>query len=415
MSDLTTSCGVETTPTQSLNNDDRGFTLVEILLAITVMGVFMAAAAPGFYGLLKATALTDQRSVADGLAVKATEAIRSYPYYDVGYSTTGGTPSYCTGTQPVQLSYSTPMDTLASAATSTVAGTSYTVQSCVYWESASDGSSNAYKQLQVTVLWGSTKQYTFSETSGLYPGGEAAYISPGGQNFAPGSTTATTTAIPISAPRANSVTAISTSILQVDWSPVSYSPTPQYDIEYWAGDSSTPRPAQPSVVAVGYGTSDGAGGIVGQVSGLSAGASYDFDVIAFSGTQTSLASNVETGTTTSASAPSCTLSGINVSPNSPVVDKNGSPVGWTSLAITVNAANCTNLTVEYGLDNSGGTPQAPLTIVPLANSGSTWSGSATQSSWSAAAYGFVVYNNGAATTLQQNVTPCQEKGNSGHC
>jgi hypothetical protein len=90
-------------------------------------------------------------------------------------------------------------------------------------------------------------------------------------------------------------------------------------------------------------------------------------------------------------------------------------VGWTSISVTVSATNCTNLSVEYGINNSGGDPQPPLTTVPLASSGSTWTASVTQSTWSATTYGFVVYNNGTATNLQRNFTPCQENGNSGHC
>jgi prepilin-type N-terminal cleavage/methylation domain-containing protein len=399
--------------------EDRGFTLIEVTLAIILLGIIMTAAAPTFYGLMRAAAASDQRSVADGLAVQATEQIRSFPYYDVGYSTTAGTPTYCNapGLTPVQLSYSTPMDSLAASNTSTVAGTPYTVQSCVYWQTASDGNTAAYKQLQVQVYWGKTNQYEYTQVSALYPGGQGTYTSPGGQNFAPGQTTATTTPTPPSAPVANSATAVagSTSIVQVDWTPVTYSPTPQYDIEWWPGNSTTSRPSQPSEVAVGYGTTDGNGGVTGQVTGLSAATSYDFDVVALSASGNSAASNIKTVTTNTSATSTCALSGINVSPNAPVIDKNGAPVGFTSLSVTVNASNCTNLSVEYGINNSSGTPQAPLTTVTLTASGSTWTGSASQSTWSATTYGFVVYNNGTATTLQQNVTPCQENGSSGKC
>lgn len=399
--------------------DEAGFTLVEIMFAILILGIIMASAAPAFYGLMRASAASDQRSVADGLAVQASEQVRAYPYYDVGYSSTAGTPSYCnaSGLTPVTLSYSSPMDALAASNTSSVAGTTYTTELCAYWQNASDGSAAAYKQLQVLVLWGPSNQYQYALDSALYPGGQAPYSSPGANNFAPGQTTGSTIPNDPAPPAANSAVAVtgSTSIVQVDWNPVTFSPTPQYQIEYWQGTSTTPRPSQPAEVPVGYGTSDGGSGLVGQVSGLSAGTSYDFDVVAVSGSQTSPPSNVETVTTNSSSGTNCTLSGINVSPNSPVIDKNGAPVGWSSLSVTVNASNCTDLTVEYGVNSSSGTPQAPLTTVTLSASGASWTGTASQSTWSATTYGFVVYSNGTATTLQQNVTPCQEKGGSGHC
>jgi prepilin-type N-terminal cleavage/methylation domain-containing protein len=397
---------------------ETGFTLLEIIIAMLILAIIMVAALPAFYGLLRATGNSDQRSVADGLAVKATEQVRSFPYYDVGYSTTAGTPSYCTGTNPVQLSYSSPMDAQAAANTTTVAGTTYTVQSCVYWEQASDGSTAAYKQFQVEVFWGpSTNLYQFhySQSSAVYPGGEGQYNSPGGQNFAPGTVTATTVPGAPAAPVANSAVAISTTIIQVDWDNVTFSPTPQYTIEYW--NASNPRPSNPAQVPVGFGTTDGGTGLIGQVTGLSPGTTYAFDVLAVAGgSNYSVPSNVETATTSGTAPPTCTLIGINVSPNSPMVDKNGVPVGWSSLAVTVNASSvCTNLSVEYGINSASGDPQPPLTTVTLVGSGSTWTGTASQATWSATTYGFVVYNNGTASTLQANVTPCQEKGNSGHC
>lgn len=388
------------------------------MIGILVLGIVMTAAAPAFYGFMKATVASDQRSVADGLAVQASEQVRSYPYYEVGYSTSAGTPSYCNaaGMTPVLLSYSSPMDALAASNTTTVANTTYTVQSCVYWQTASDGSSAAYKQIQVVVKWGSSNQYNYTLSSALYPGGQGSYISPGGQNFAPGQATPTTTTPSApNAPVANSAVAVSASSVQVDWNPVTYSPAPQYDIEYWPGTASTSRPSQPASAAVGYGTSDGGSGLIGQVTGLSAGTSYDFDVVAVVGSQISAPSNVVTVTTSSGSESDCTLTGINVTPNPPVIASNGAPVGWSSLSVLVNASNCSDLSVEYGVNGSNGTPQAPLTSVPLTASGSTWTGSASQSTWSLATYGFVVYKDGSATNLQQNVTPCQEKGNSGHC
>src|SRR5579863_2939036 len=101
---------------------EDGFTLVELLIAMMILAVVLTAIAPAFYGALRSTANTSQRSVADGLAVAAVEQIRSLPYYEVGYF---NTPSTCTySTTPVSLTSASPMDSLSTS--STTAGTTYT-------------------------------------------------------------------------------------------------------------------------------------------------------------------------------------------------------------------------------------------------------------------------------------------------
>ena len=401
---------------------ERGFTLIELMVALLVLGIILAAVAPAFYGTLRATSSTDQRSTADGLAVASSEQIRSIPYYQVGYSTT---PSYCnqTGSTAVLLSYSSPMDSLPTS--STVRGTTFQIHSCVYWVSASDGSSQAYKQSVVTILWGSSNQYSYTQTSALYPGGESVYTT-AGNNFSPTTTVASGGAAPVP-PVVNSANPYQTSgsdtttpqtTIQVNWQPVNYTSTVQYKIEYWTGSSARPTNPAPTITQALSGAPDssGNGTLDYQVGALTPGTTYYFDVIAVAGTQTSLPSNVVSATTNSSSGGSpCTVNSIAVTPSQPVI-KNGAPVGWTSLSVAVQAtSNCNNLSVQYGINNSNGQPQAPLTTVTLTSSGGSYTGSASQSSWSLSTYGFVVYNNSTATTAQANVTPCSEKGSSGHC
>src|SRR5438309_253987 len=68
------------------NERDRGFTIVELIVALLVMAIVMAALAPTFYGDLRSTVSTNDRSVANGLAVAATEQMRSFPYWQIGYT-----------------------------------------------------------------------------------------------------------------------------------------------------------------------------------------------------------------------------------------------------------------------------------------------------------------------------------------
>jgi prepilin-type N-terminal cleavage/methylation domain-containing protein len=406
--------------TSTEGRSDEGFTLVELVVALLVLAVVMAAFAPAFYGMMRASAATDQRSVADGLAVQASEEIRAIPYYLVGYSASHGNPSFCGASHPVQADETSPMDSLPT--TQTVQNISYTIEPCVYWVTASDGDQQAYKEATVTVLWGTHSQYSYNQYSALYPGGEAQYSTPGAKNFTP--TTLAGSATPPPAPTANSATPYTSfqgdavspqTIMQVDWQPVTFSSNVLYQIEYWSGQGSA-RPTPPSTSPVTSGAPDGSGGLEAQVSNLTPGTWWNFDVIAISGAKFSGPSNVVTNQTAPATDSSCTVTGINVTPNPPHVDSQGNPVNFTYLSVTVNATStCTGVSVEYGVNNSQGTPQAPLTSVTLSYSSGTFSGQASQSTWSRSTYGFVVYQNGVATTKQANVTPCKQNGQSGQC
>ncbi|MGC8513466.1 MAG: fibronectin type III domain-containing protein [Acidimicrobiales bacterium] len=398
-------------------SSEDGFTLVELLVALLILAVVMVALAPAFYDLMKASSSSLQRSVADGMAVAAAEQIRSYPYWEVGY-TSDNTPDYCTGSDPVVVTAS-PMDALTNE-TKTVSNVTYAIESCVYWATASDGRSAAYKSSVVKVLWGPNKQFSYTLASALYPGAEGLYTT-GQQNFPPGQGDSSGGSGPVPTPVVNSASAVagSDSEVQVDWQPVTYSSTVQYWIEYWPSADGSTRPAggtDVQQVPVGNGTYDGSNGIFGTVTGLSPGSSYYFDVVAQSGTSWSGASAPSVSVTTNpTTSTSCQITGILASPQSPVLDHHGQPIGWSSIAVSVGQSNCHNLSVYYGINGSNGHPTAPLTQVLLSGSGATLTGSASQSTWSASTYGFVVYDNGTATTAQANVTPCTEQGSSGQC
>ncbi len=396
---------------RSRTGDDDGFTLVEMVIALLVLAIVMAAMGPAFYGMMRASASSDQRSVADGLAVGVSEQIRSLPYYQVGFETT---PSYCSASNPVELSYTSPMDSFAKQ--KTVGYTTYNLETCVYWVAAAGGDTNAYKETWVRVLWGANDQYTYTQTSAIYPGGESSYASGGKQNFAPSGATTTQSATAPPTPTANSATPFTdspTDTIEVDWQPVTFSSTVQYQVEWWTGST---RPATPSASPDINGTSDGSGGLDYLVTALTPGVTYYFDVVAVSGTQASAPSNAVSAATTAVTSSACTVNSINVTPSSPMIDSSGNPVNFTSLAVAVQAtSNCSDLTVEYGINGSSGQPQSPLTTVTLAYVNGSFVGSASQSTWSATTYGFVVYENGTATTAQANVTPCQENPTTGTC
>lgn len=383
-----------------------------------ILAVVMTALAPALYDMMRASSGTDQRSVADGIAVGASEQIRSLPYYEVGYQTT--TPNYCAGSNPVTLGYYTPMSDFPKV--KTVSQVTYTIETCVYWVQAAapTGSTvtytDAYKETVVKVEWGPNNAYSYTDSSALYPGGESAYASGGQQNFTPSNVTATTVATPPATPTANyaSVSAASpTDSIDVDWQPVTSTSTVQYIVEWWTGAT---RPTTPSQSPTINGTSDGASGLTYEITGLTAGVAYNMDVLAVSGSQVSNPSNTVSATTNPASTAGCIVNSINVTPSSPAIDTSGNPVNFSSLAVTVQATSaCADLTVEYGTNGADGAPSAPLTTVDLTYVSGSFTGSASQSTWSARTYGFVVYSNQTATTAQANVTPCQVNPATGSC
>lgn len=184
------------------HEDERGFTLIETLIAIMLIVIVMAALAPMLYGTFRATASTNARSAATSLAVEASEQVRAYPYYEIGYYTSHQ-PSACataSSLTQVTLDPSTvttePLYHLATA--TTVNHTQYTLQRCVYWvDSTISGDTQAYKEVVITVFWaGQGTTLKVSQTSSLYPGGQGGYQAQ--DNFTPGgnSTTCSTGVTP---------------------------------------------------------------------------------------------------------------------------------------------------------------------------------------------------------------------------
>ncbi len=423
---------------------DEGFTLVELVIALLVLAVIMAAFAPAFYGMMRASAATDQRSVADGAAVAASEQVRSLPYYEVGYSS-GKTPSYCTGSNPVTTDVASPLDTQPNTAVGvtpqgyqqTIQSITYTTQTCIYWVAASDGDTQAYKEADVRVLWGPQGQYSYAQTSAIYPGGESKYSYGGAaDNFTPTTVSGATSPPPtptavqsMTAPYQSSPTDTTSpqTVIQVVWQEPVFTYGVQFQVEYWSGQGA-PRPAPPvpstpvingardTAADIYSGSTLTATGYETQISGLSPGTYWNFDVIALSGSFTAGPSNVVTAQTTGTSTGACAPTSINVAPAQPEVNASGVPQNFSYLTVTVpTTGDCstTTVAVEYGLENKQGVPQAPLTTVSMSASGSTYSGQATQSTWQRSTYGFVVYLNGTATTEQANVTPCKLNASGG--
>ena len=398
-----------------------------------ILAIVMTAILPALFDTMRASSSTNQRSVANGLAVAATEQMRSVPYWQVGYTST---PAACTNPNDPSNPDKTPVtlpsgstNTLTAVTTKTLAHTTYTTTRCLYWiDSTISTDTQAYKQSVVTVSWpsnGSTLKVT--QISAIYPGGEASYQSGGEQNFTPVASTPTTLAA--GAPSApDTVTAVDdstnpTTVIDVSWIPPGGSPAAvNYIVDYVAVQtvssacpsapfssptSTSPEPASASPLSIT----------------VSPGTKYCFDVrsVAGDGVSISQPSAVVTATT-QAAATSCAISNlvVNNSTTQVPVDATGHLANGTSIPLSVNAQYCSGTTVSVGYTTNGSSVQQ----ASMTGSTSLLTGSAGTSStvWAVGNDPFTVYvtdssglhtyNNGS---VQVYVTICKEKGNSGKC
>ena len=243
---------------QRTEKGDGGFTLVETLIAILLITVVMAALLPMFYGTFRATVTTNARSEATSLAVEASEQVRSFPYYEVGYYSTDQPAACGTASLLSQVTIDPTIvttDDLQHLATSTtVDHTVYTLQRCVYWigstiatPTSPTNTPGAYKEIVVTVYWpGQGTTLSVSQTSSLYPGGQGSYQAD--DNFYPGSnaTGCTSGTVP-GIPNLTSVTDDGTApsnTIDVQWT-ASNPPADYYVVIYTSDSGGAPPGNEP--------------------------------------------------------------------------------------------------------------------------------------------------------------------------
>lgn len=406
-------------------NADEGFTLVEMMVALMILAIVLTALAPAFYGSLRATALTSERSVAGGLAVAANEQVRSFPYYQVGYyQAPGGTPTdvptQCTGSNPVTLPSAGPVDGLPQS--KLVGGHTYSITRCIYWQNSSSDSSGsnypgAYKQSVVTIGWTfNGTAYSIKQTSAVYPGGESSYAQSGADNnHYPSGTIPPAVTTPPSPPQSVSVSSsTSTSITLSIIAPAS-TPTPidHYEIDFTDSYSGAGDVNCLSCVWTYTTTTNSSP----PVSGLTPETTYWFQVrsIAVDGTS-STATTPTSGTTATGGSGGCVVYGVYVNPTQGVVDPNGHLVNASSFSVWVDASSpCSTQQLQVSYFASGASTYASLTQ----QSSGAYTGTAGTGStvWSVGNHQFTVYvgSTAASPLTQVQVDICQENGTTGQC
>ena len=418
-------------------SDERGFTIVELLIALLVLAIILAALAPAFYGTMRAADLADEHSQASGIAVAASEQMRSFPYWQTGYTAadyqSGGVANPCiaaSSSPTVQVDTSafdasTVNGVVIRAAlptTQSINNITYHIQRCAYWVNSSIGSldKDAFKQLVVTVSWAMGQIHSsVSQSSTLYPGGEGSYQYPD-NNYPPGSTTTTSAPATPSAPT------------WVSYATSPCSPLCEVDL-VWAEPSNSPVAAAKYIVDYTDALHYGGSGYLNLTPGtyteppafntpgtaanpnaidVAPSTTYYIEVwaVASDGTKSTAPSNVVSVATGAASG-GCTLSNLVVNPTTANVDANSKLAGFDSFSLSVNASgSCNTVTVAYTETGS--------TVYQATMSGSgTLTGTAGVhgDKWDTGNHPFTAYLNGSqysppgggAVQVQVDITQCK--------
>ena len=383
-----------------------------MMVAFLILAIVLTALAPAFYGSLRATAMTNARSAANGLAVAANEQIRSFPYYEVGFYTTPGT---CHGSNPVTLPAAGPMDSLPTS--SHVGLTNYTITRCVYWQSATTGATGAYKESIVTVGWTFNSQsYSMTQTSAVYPGGETSYAQSGADNnHFPAGTTTTTAPGPPLPPTGVAVSSTTTTSVTLSWSAPSGSATP---VDHYEIDFTSNYPGSGPVDCAGcvwtYSTTPNS---TQTVTGLTPGTTYWFQIRSIAADGTPGNATTPISGTTIAGGSGCAVYSLYVNPTQGVVDPSGHLINSNSFALWINATSpCSTQQLEIAYITQGSTLQ--MANVTQQGSGAYTGSAGTASTvWSVGNHQFTVYqgNNPYSPLIQVQVNVCQEQGSTGQC
>src|SRR5438270_3254447 len=174
---------------------EEGFTLVEMMMALLVLGVALVALASVFNATLQISGIAASRARAFALAQRDVEAFKGLPYCDVGYTTpptAAPQVASTTWTDPndsqsysVANPYGNPNpQEPAPSSTVLIAGRTFNISRMVVWAgSPNDNGSggperaSAYKRVVETVQWTdrAASPHTVRQDGNVYPGALGPY------------------------------------------------------------------------------------------------------------------------------------------------------------------------------------------------------------------------------------------------
>jgi prepilin-type N-terminal cleavage/methylation domain-containing protein len=358
-----------------LGDDQAGFTLVELVIALGLMAIIAASLSGVFYAAMKAAGASAHRSDGASIASRELESMRSFQYSDIGFYA-DQTGYVATFTDPdtnqtlttVTLGSTTPSGNPANiqpvtpdAAAATnfnpdpdptnaqpivQGGVKFSVQRYVGWANAADSSTTydkAYKRTVVLVSW--TDQagtHTVHQSSIVYPGGQGKYVGPEG--VASSTTTSTTMNLTPGPPTLTSVTVAGPGSLQVAWTaPTTGAAVTSYTVEY----STDPTFPANNFTAVGNPATNTLA--PSQTSftlvGLTDSTTYYVEIIAYNGTNAGNPSTPALSATTPAPPPTCKFGPLNVA--------DAKTKSTTGTILTKQGKMTANLTLTWSTSGTG--------------------------------------------------------------
>ena len=176
---------------QRRRRGEEGFSLIEVMAALTIIAVAMVAVATVFYGGLRTAGASNFRSAAAALATRETEAVHGVPYDQVGfYADQADYVATFEGKPTVELADTSPVDptdilVVPLSDNVNVGGPiRYDVRRHLIWADAEDVDGTnlveAYKKTVVIVSWtDDAGDHEVRQDSIFYPGAQEEYTGPG--------------------------------------------------------------------------------------------------------------------------------------------------------------------------------------------------------------------------------------------
>jgi prepilin-type N-terminal cleavage/methylation domain-containing protein len=324
----------------------HGFTLVELMITLTVLGVGVLGVTRVFLSAMKVTAQGNDRSRAVAVATREIESMQAIPYDQLGFSPLQ--PGFL-GSFEGAVTVDTANPLVEPAGTIEVGGRRFGIERRIVWANAAGtgGSagtiySHAYKRVTVMVSWSDESANRLVREDGLiYPAGRGRYAGPGGSttttapsSYPPGAPLDLTTAVPEGSSGASTV---NLAWRAPDWSDP---PVATWVVQYSTDDFVTTNQltdSQPASIRTFT------------VTGLSPASTYKFRVAAkaVSGAVSNW-SNTAVATTTAAAAPGCRLGTASLTPNAVKRRDNASTVLADDPVASVNTSgSCGTLRLSY--------------------------------------------------------------------
>ena len=425
-------------------SDERGFTIIELTVALGLLAIVSAALAPVFWSAIRTASIANHRTDGASIASREIEGMRAVPYAQVGFYQ--DQPGYVTsfeGFTTVSLGGSSPasganvpeMQPLTpdpqaannfapdpdptNAQAITQGNRSFSVKRYVVWVDAKDASTTytqAYKRLTTIVTWTDVVgPHTVREDSVLYPGGQGPYGGPEGQGLATTSTTAPANPAPVT-PSLDAVNQLADpqgeTQLQVVWSQSGTGgTTTSFSVEY---------STDPSFPVGNFTIVNNLASNVNSltVTSLSPNTQYFFEVIAY-GPGGSSSSAVKDGTTRPVPGPSCTPGVLIVagatskSTTGTYLSKNGKMT--ENLTLTFSTSGTCGAYFVVGTSPSLTTdPGSPYTLTQNGNTYTATIPSSGSKSWGVGLHRFTVWDSGtgSATTVVKSFQVCTSSATS---